>query len=139
MWCRIFTALLLAHLTSVFLLSVGRSAITDDNFASAVGTMNGCGDHGLFRLSNSFCLYFTTPFPSPPLPASSGSGASHAASSRIIITGATLSRCWQMPERTSRRSPIPLMTCFVILAVLLRLTSVLPSHRSMPHNQLGSI
>ena len=68
MWCRIFTALLLAHLTSVFLLSVGRSAITDDIFASAVGTMNGCGDHGLFRLSNYFCLYFTTPFPSPPLP-----------------------------------------------------------------------
>lgn len=30
--------------------------------------MNGCGDHGLFRLSNYFCLYFTTPFPSPPLP-----------------------------------------------------------------------
>ncbi len=64
---------------------------------------------------------------------------SHAVLSRIIITGATLRRCWQMPERTLRRSPIPLMSCFVISAVLLRLTSVLPSHRSVPYDQLESI
>jgi hypothetical protein len=35
-----------------------------------VGTMNRGGDHGIFRLSNDFCSYFTTPFPSPPLPTS---------------------------------------------------------------------
>jgi hypothetical protein len=50
-----------------------------------------------------------------------------------------LSRGFVMAERTSRRSPIPLMTYFVISAVLLRLTSVLSSHRSVPHDQLGSI
>jgi hypothetical protein len=65
--------------------------------------------------------------------------ASHAALSPILIIGATLSRCWLMPEGTLRRSPIPLMPCFVILAVLLPLISNLPSHRSVPHKQLGSI
>ena len=31
--------------------------------------MNSGGNHGIFRLSNDFCPYFTTPFPFPPLPA----------------------------------------------------------------------
>ncbi len=30
--------------------------------------MNSDGDHGIFRLSNDFCPYFTIPFPFPPLP-----------------------------------------------------------------------
>ena len=32
-----------------------------------------------------------------------------------------------------------LMICFVISAVRLHLTSILPSHRHLPHDQLGSI
>ncbi len=31
--------------------------------------MNSGGDHGIFCLSNDCCPYFTTPFPSTPLPA----------------------------------------------------------------------
>jgi hypothetical protein len=65
--------------------------------------------------------------------------ASHAVLSRIIITAATLRRGELQPERTLRRSPLLLMTCFVISAVLLCLINVLPSHRSLPHDQLGSI
>jgi hypothetical protein len=66
--------------------------------------------------------------------------SSHGSSpSSVIITVATLSRGILMPERTSRRLPLLLRTYFVISAVLLRLKSVLPSHRSVPHDQLGSI
>src|SRR5205085_614319 len=68
MWCRIFPALPLACLTAIFLLSVRCSTVAHELFASAVGTMNRGGDHGIFRLSNDFCPYFTTPFPFPPLP-----------------------------------------------------------------------
>jgi hypothetical protein len=58
----------LACLTAIFLLSVRGSTVTHDLFASAVGTMDRGGNHELFRLSNDFGLYFTTPFPFPPLP-----------------------------------------------------------------------
>src|ERR1700693_5840936 len=75
-----------------------------------------------------------------PMPiASSGSGASPAASSPIIISAKTLSRCSLMPESTSRRLLGPLMICFVISVVLLRLTKLLPSYRLVPHDQLAAL
>jgi DDE superfamily endonuclease len=82
------------------------------------------------------CLWSTRP-PTTRMPiASSGSGASHAVSSHIIIIGATLRRGFLMPEHTLRRSRAPLTFCFVISAVLLRLTSDLIDPKHMPHNAL---
>lgn len=69
-WCRIFTALSLACSTAIFLLSIGRSTITHDLFAPAVGTMNRDCDHQTFYLFHDFCSYSTTSFPSLPLPPS---------------------------------------------------------------------
>jgi hypothetical protein len=46
-----------------------------------------------------------------------------------------VSRCSLMPESTLRPSPAPLLPCFVISAALLHLTSVLLTHRHLPHNQ----
>ncbi len=54
---------------------------------------------------------------------------------RIIITAETLRRCSLMPGRTLRPLPAHLMTCFVILAALLHLASVLLNHRHLPHDQ----
>jgi hypothetical protein len=47
---------------------MGRTTVSHDIFASAVGAMNSGDDHGIFCLSNDFCPYFTTTFPFPPLP-----------------------------------------------------------------------
>ena len=71
--------------------------------------------------------------------ASSGSGASLAASSRIIIIAKTLSRYLLMPKHTLRCSLRLLMTCFVTSAVLLLLTTVLLDYKHLPLDQPGSI
>jgi hypothetical protein len=65
---RIFSTLLLAHFTTLFLLSVGCLPILHDIFASAVLTLYHRGDHATFNLYNDFAPYFTTTFPFLPLP-----------------------------------------------------------------------
>src|SRR5512133_2354193 len=85
MWHRIFTALPLAFLTSIFLLPIGRTTVSHDIFASAVGAMNSGDDHGIFCLSNDFCPYFTTTFPFPPLPCSVSAHAGRGTSPRSSL------------------------------------------------------
>lgn len=71
----------------MFLLSIGRSTITHDIFAPAVGTKNGDRDHQTFYLFHDFCSYSTAPFPSLPLPESD-----HFKLLPIIITTAERDR-----------------------------------------------
>src|ERR1700730_13842155 len=68
MWCRIFSALLLARFTTIFLLSIRSFPIQHDLFTPAVRAIYHSGDHGAFRLFNDFSLYFIITFSSLPLP-----------------------------------------------------------------------
>jgi hypothetical protein len=65
--------------------------------------------------------------------------ASRAASSPIIISGATLSRCSPMSTHTLRHWPEPLLPCFVISAVHMPQTTEQLGRKHLLHEPLKSI
>ena len=112
MWHRIFTTLPLAFLPSIFLLPIGRTTVSHDIFASAVGAMNSGDDHGICCLSNDFCPYFITTFPFPPLPNTHRlqqrkQRACDRAVSRQEAAAARLVRAWWFWLSSRQKSPLP--------------------------------
>ena len=57
--------------------------------------MNSGADHGIFRLSNDFCPYFTTPFSFPPLPEDEMRRAGFQQEERELFQEAWEAMLWQ--------------------------------------------
>src|SRR5438105_15963599 len=68
MWCWIFSALSLTSTAEIFLLPVGRSAVTHQCVTPAMRTMNDDGDHRAFNLVYSWYCYAIVSFSFLPLP-----------------------------------------------------------------------